>query len=146
MKAKLNNRGFSLIELAIGIAIVAVLIFAVSAGSGIRGNASIQSAAKSVNTLRIAAENYIAAGNLTYAGIDIAALQASDFLPAGFRATGSNSFGGDYAVAANTTPTLVDVSLTSVDATSAGRLDALFANSANSISYDGGTETWTVTF
>ena len=71
MKKLTQKEGFTLIELAIGIAIVAVLILAVGTGSGIRGNASVQSATKSVNTLRVAAENYIAAGNLSHRHIPL---------------------------------------------------------------------------
>ena len=144
MKMMSNKKGFTLIELAIGIAIIAVLILAISAGAGMRENANVQSAAQSVNTLRTAAENYIASGNLTYTGVDVATLKTMSLLPSNFSGTASNPWGGDYTVGANTNPSKIDVSLTSVNAPASTRLNALFANSASSTNYSG--TTWTVTF
>ena len=140
-----SKNGFTLIELVLVISIIAILIMAVGLTSGITGNAKVNSAAQSVRTLRSAAENYIAAGNMTYTGISITGLQTSGYLPTGFSATGSNPWGGNYTVAANASDSSkVDVSLTSVGSAQATRLSALFANSATGTSYS--TTTWTVTF
>lgn len=140
-----SRNGFTLIELVLVISIIAILIMAVGLTSGIRDNAKVNSAAQSVRTLRTAAENYIAAGNMTYTGISISGLQTSGFLPAGFSATGSNPWGGNYAVAANASDSSkVDISLTGVGSTQATRLSALFANSSSSTAYS--STTWTVTF
>ncbi len=137
-------KGFTLIELVLVISIAAILIMAVGLTSGVRENAKVHSAAQSVKTLRAAAESYIAAGNMTYAGIGIDGLKTAGFLPGSFTATGSNPWGGNYAVAANADTSKGDISLTSVPNASSLRLSALFANSATAISYGSGI--WTVTF
>jgi len=139
-----EKSGFTLIELVLVISIVAILIMAVGLTSGVRDTAKVHSAAESVKALRTAAESYIAAGNMTYTGISVSGLQTLGFLPASLSAVGSNPWGGNYAVAANTDTGKVDISLTSVTAASATRLSTLFANSAAATSYSGGT--WTVTF
>ena len=140
-----EKSGFTLIELVLVISIVAILIMAVGLTSGVRENAKVHSAAESVKALRAAAESYIAAGNMTYAGISVSGLQTLGFLPASFSATGSNPWGGNYAVAANSADTgKVDITLTSVTDASATRLSTLFANSAAATNYSSGT--WIVTF
>ena len=139
-----EKKGFTLIELVLVISIVALLIMAVGLTGGVRENAKVHSAAESVRSVRTAAESYIAAGNMTYTGISIDGLKTSGYLPAGFSATGSNPWGGNYAVVANSDTGKVDISLTSVTSASATRLSTLFANSAAATSY--ASETWTATF
>ena len=139
-----GKKGFTLIELVLVISIVALLIMAVGLTGGVRENAKVHSAAESVKALRVAAESYIAAGNMTYTGISIDGLKTSGYLPGTFSAAGSNPWGGNYAVAANSDTGKVDISLTSVTSTSATRLSTLFANSAAATSY--ASETWTATF
>lgn len=142
---KKGKGGFTLIEIVITIAIIAVLISAVSVGTGIMGAAKMNTAAQSVKQLRVAAQSYIAAGNLTFTGISIAGLITSKFLPDGFVAAASNPWAGDYTVAVNSgDSSKVDITLTSVPADSATRLSALFKNSASTTSYTG--TTWIVTF
>lgn len=140
----MKKSGFTLIELVLVISIVALLLMAVGVTSGVRENARVHAAAESVKTLRTAAESYIAAGSMTYTGITIAGLQTAGYLPANFSATGSNPWGGNYAIAANTDPSRVDISLTGVSATSSTKLSALFANSAQATNY--ASNTWTATF
>ena len=135
---------FTLIELVLVISIVAILIMAVGLTSGVRETAKVHSAAESVKALRTAAESYIAAGNMTYTGISVSGLQTLGFLPASFSATGSNPWGGNYAVAVNSDTGKVDISITSVTAASATRLSTLFANSAAATNYS--STTWTITF
>jgi prepilin-type N-terminal cleavage/methylation domain-containing protein len=139
-----KGRGFTLIELVLVISIVALLIMAVGLTSGIRENAKVHSACESVKALRTAAESYIAAGSMTYTGITVDGLKTSGFLPGSFTATGTNPWGGDYAIAANSDVNKVDISLSSVSASAAARLSALFANSAAATSYS--SDTWTATF
>jgi len=139
-----NRGGFTLIELVLVISIVALLIMAVGLTSGVRENAKVHSAAESVKALRTAAESYIAAGSMTYTGITVDGLKTSGYLPGSFTATGSNPWGGNYAIAANSNPNKVDISLTAVSASASTRLSALFANSAAATSYS--SETWIVTF
>ena len=139
-----SNGGFTLIELVLVISIVALLVMAVGLTGGIRENAKVHSAAESVKALRTAAESYIAAGSMTYTGITVDGLKTSGFLPGSFTATGTNPWGGNYAIAANSDPNKVDISLTAVGSSAATRLSALFANSAASTSY--ASEIWTATF
>jgi len=144
MRLRSKKSGFTLIELVLVISIIALLIMAVGLTSGIRENAKVHSASESVKALRTAAESYIAGGSMTYTGISVAGLQTSGYLPAAFSATGSNPWGGNYAIDPNTDANKVDISLTGVSASAAARLSALFANSAAATSY--ASETWTITF
>lgn len=139
-----NENGFTLIELVLVISIVALLLMAIGLTSGVKENARVHAAAESVKTLRTAAESYIAAGNMTYAGISITGLQTAGYLPANFNATGSNPWGGNYSIAVDSDPNKVDISLTGVSTTAGARLSALFANSASATSYS--SNTWIVTF
>ncbi|HAH20144.1 MAG TPA: hypothetical protein DCL49_04475 [Candidatus Omnitrophica bacterium] len=137
--------GFTLIEIVITIAIIAILLSAIGVGSGVMGNAKVNSAAQSVKQLHTAAQSYIAAGNMTFTGISAAGLVTSKFLPDGFSATASNPWGGDYTVAVNASDSSkVDIALTSVPADAGTRLSALFKNSASATTYVG--TTWTATF
>jgi prepilin-type N-terminal cleavage/methylation domain-containing protein len=139
-----NKNGFTLIELVLVISIVALLLMAIGLTSGVKENARVHAAAESVKTLRTAAESYIAAGKMTYSGISMTGLQTAGYLPAGFSATGSNPWGGDYSIMANSDPNKVDISLTGVNATASARLSALFVNSASATNY--ASDTWTATF
>jgi type II secretory pathway pseudopilin PulG len=138
------KNSFTLVELVLVISIVALLIMAIGLTSGIRENAKVHSAAESVKTLRAAAESYIASGSMTYTGITIDGLKTSGFLPNRFTAVGSNPWGGDYAIAANSDANKVDISLSATSASAASRLSALFANSAAATAY--ASDTWTATF
>jgi prepilin-type N-terminal cleavage/methylation domain-containing protein len=139
-----KKSGFTLIELVLVISIVALLTMAVGLTSGIRENAKVHSAAESVKALRTAAESYIAAGSMTYTGITVDGLKTSGFLPGSFTATGTNPWGGNYAIAPNSDANKVDISLTGVSSAAAARLTALFANSATATNY--ASNTWTITF
>ncbi|MBI4310088.1 MAG: prepilin-type N-terminal cleavage/methylation domain-containing protein [Candidatus Omnitrophica bacterium] len=141
-----SNQGFSLVELAIGLAVVTILILAISTSSGIRDNARVQSAAGSVQTLRCAAENYLAAGKLNYAGLTIDALKTAELLPANFTGSSANPWGGDFIIAANANNTRFDISLGGLPKTDADKLTAYFTNSANAAAYDESQNAWTVTF
>ena len=147
MVHRLSNRGFTLIELAIGLAVLTVLILAISMSSGIRDNARAQSAAQSVQALRSAAESYLATGRLNYTGMDIAALKASNMLPANFNGSGTNPWGGDYVIAADASdPTRFNIALSSLSTNDASKLTSYFNNAANTSVYDTSSKTWTVTF
>ena len=142
-----SNKGFTLIELAIGLAVITVLILAISASSGIRDNARVQSAAQSVQSLRSAAESYLAGGKLNYSGMDIATLKTNNLLPAGFSGSGTNPWGGNYSIAVNgSDATRFDIALGSLAQTDAAKLTSYFNNTANNSNYDSSSKTWTVTF
>lgn len=140
-----NKKGFSLVELAIGIAVVAILILAVVASAGMRETARIHSAANTVETLRSAAENFLASGHLDYTGISISALQSANLLPTSL---GNNPFGGVYNVnPVSSDPTHFQIDLTALNQVQANKLIAIFQNNASSTpTYDTSSSTWTAIF
>lgn len=142
-----RNSGFSLVELAIGLAVITVLILAVSMSSGIRDTARVQSAANSVQALRAAAENYLAGGKTSYTGISVDVLKTAKLLPTNFTNAKANPWGGDFTLAANSSSaTRLDISLSALAQEDADKLTAYFNNSANSATYDTSNSTWVVTF
>lgn len=142
-----SNRGFSLVELAIGLAVITILILAVTVSAGVRDNARIQSTANSIQTLRSAAENYLVTGKLNYSGMTIDVLKEDKLLPGNFSGTAANAWGGDFTLAANGSDnTRFDVAVSSVAKTYADKLTAYFNNSASAIAYDESKKTWTGTF
>ncbi len=143
----MNKKGFSLVELAIGLAVITILILTISMSSGIRDNARVQSAANSVQTLRSAAENYVAAGKLNYAGLSVEALKTAQLLPSNFSSNKTNPWGGDFAVAANASNvTRFDISLSGMAKTEGDKLTAYFNNSSTAAAFDDSKSSWTVTF
>jgi prepilin-type N-terminal cleavage/methylation domain-containing protein len=142
-----NKAGFSLVELAIGLAVVTVLILAISMSSGMRDNARVQSAAHSVNALRSAAENYLATGKTNYTGVTIDVLKTAKLLPDNFVAAKTNPWGGDFTVLPNpANATRFDIALTGLPKTEGDKLTSYFANSANAAVYDQTKTSWTATF
>ncbi len=141
-----NKKGFTLVELAIGLAVITILILAISVSAGIRDNARLQSAANSVRSIRSAAENYLSNGNLNYANLTFTALQTANLLPASFVAAKSNPWGGDFALEPNAADnTRFDVGLTGINAAQAAKLTSYFNNSGSS-AYDSTKNIWTATF
>ena len=141
-----NKGGFSLVELAIGLAVVTILILGISVSAGIRDNARLQSAANSIYSIRSAAENYLSNGNLSYANLTFAALKTANLLPSSFSATSSNPWGGNFTLGPNGSDNShFDIALTSINASQATKLTSYFNNNANS-SYDSANNTWTATF
>jgi prepilin-type N-terminal cleavage/methylation domain-containing protein len=144
---KKNKRGFSLIELAIAVGLITVLIGVVAAGGGMMNKCRLQRETEAVNNLRLASQNYIAAPSLTYAGISITALKAAGLLPNSFDPLKANSFGGDYAVVANSADnTKVDIALANIPSGVSAELTAMFAAKAEAITYDAGSRSWKATF
>ncbi len=141
-----NQRGFSLVELAIGLAIITVLILAISLSAGLRDNARVQSAAQSIQTLRLAAESYLSAGRLNYGGLSIASLKSGSLLPTAFDASASNPWGGSYDIAPTGDKTKFDITLNSVPKTDSSKLLSYFQNSASGAVYDEGKGSLIVSF
>lgn len=136
MKKLTNTKGFSLVELAIGLAVITVLILAVSLSSGLRNNARIQSAAQSVHTLRSAADGYLSTGKLNYSGLSMATLKSQNLLPSNFNPKGANPWGGDYVIAANSNNSQFDITLTAVPKDESGRIISYFQSNAANTTYD----------
>ncbi len=142
-----SNKGFSLIELSIAIVILGILVGAVVVGSGLSTKAKIQHETDTMNTLVVAARNYLNASQTTYTGVGIAGLQTSNYLPSTFNATTGNSWGGAYTVAVNgTDATKVDISVVGIpDAATATLLSNNFASMAT-CAYTVASKTNTCTF
>lgn len=142
-----NNKGFSLVELAIGLAVITVLVLAISMSSGLRNNARIQSATQSIQTLRSAAESYLTIGHLNYAGLSIDNLKKGNLLPSNFDATKANPWGGSYTVGANgSNNTQFNIVLSTVNKDDSAKLLAYFSNSATNASYEEEKGSFVVTF
>ncbi len=147
MKKFQSINGFSLVEMAIGLAVMTILILAITMSSGIRDNARSQSAANSIQTLRSAAENYLASGKVNFAGMTVDRLKAVNLLPGNFNAGNSNPWGGDYILQANAgNNTQFDVGVTGLTKIDADKLSSYFNNTASAVVFDEGKNTWTATF
>ena len=146
-----NNKGFSLIELAIAVTLLSILVGAVVVGGGMTTKMKISHESDTVNTLLTAAKNYLNASQTTYTGVSVAVLQGTGgttpvYLPTTFNAATGNSWGGAYTVAADATPTNVDISVVGVpDAQTAALLTANFSSQAT-CSYTAASKTWTAIF
>ncbi len=141
-----SNKGFSLVELAIGLAVVTVLVLAVSMSSGLRDNARLQSAVNSVQTLRSAAENYLVSGKINYSGLSVDSLKTAKILPGAFSGAGVNPWGGNFTVAPSADPTRFNIALTNVGADDSKKLSDYFKNNASATDFDAEKKTWSVTF
>ena len=142
-----KNKGFSFMELAISVGLIAVLVSVVAAGGGMMNKCRLQREAQAVESLRLASQNYLSGKNLTYAGVSVAALKNAGLLPNNFDPAQANSFGGDYTVAANEQDnTKVDITLASVPASAGTELNDVFKSRADAISYDQTGRVWKATF
>ncbi len=140
---KRNNKGFSLVELAVTFAVISIIILAIVASAGMRETARIHSAAATIDTLRSAAENYVASGNLDYSLVSVTALKNAKLLPDPLP---GNPFGGTYSVdpASDTDSTHFKISLSSISDVQGGKLSAIFANNSQSAGVDAGV--WSAIF
>ncbi len=142
-----SNKGFSLMELAISIGLIAVLLGVVAAGGGMMNKCRIQREVQAVDNLRLAAQNYISGQNLTYAGVTVASLKTGGYLPANFDPLKSNSFGGDYTVTPNGSDnTKIDIVLANVPALAATALSDTLSAKAEATAYDNTSKVWKATF
>ena len=144
---KMNNKGFSLVELAIALGLVAVLVSVVTAGGGMMTKSRTHREMVAVDSLRIAAQNYLSSKKLTYSGISVAELKTSGLLPSSFDPSGSNAYGGDYMVSVNANDnTRVDIVLANVPEVSGEELSKVFNSKAEMTAYDKTSKKWTATF
>jgi len=142
-----NRRGFSLVELAIALGLVAVLVSVVTAGGGMMAKSRVHREMVAVDAIHIAAQNYLSSQNLTYTGISVAALKTAGLLPANFNPVKSNAYGGDYDVSVNAGDnTRVDISLANVPEAAGEDLSATFKNKTESSTYDKSGKVWKATF
>jgi len=144
---KMKNKGFSLMELAIAVGLIAILVGVVGTGGGMINKCRIQREAQAVDNLRVASQNFLSGPNLTYTGISVDALMTAGLLPNNFDAAKSNSFGGDYTVGANTADnTKVDIALANVPAAAGADLLTVFKAKSDGATYDATSKLWKATF
>jgi prepilin-type N-terminal cleavage/methylation domain-containing protein len=142
-----NNKGFSLVELAMAMGLMGVLLGVVAAGGGMMTKSRVQREAGSIDNLRLAAQNYLTSSNLTYTGISITELKNKGFVPATFDPVKANSFGGDYTVSVNGVDnTRVDIALASVPEDVGTLLSGTFKGRAETTVYDKTSKVWKATF
>ncbi|MFH0753241.1 MAG: prepilin-type N-terminal cleavage/methylation domain-containing protein [Candidatus Omnitrophota bacterium] len=142
-----NNKGFSLMELAISIGLIAVLLGVVAAGGGMMNKCRVQREVQAVENLRLAAQNFLSGKNLTYAGVTVASLKTGGYLPLNFDPAGSNSFGGDYTVGPNGSDnTKIDIVLANIPASAATALSETLQAKADATAYDNTSKIWKATF
>lgn len=107
----------------------------------------VQREAEAVDNLRLASQNFLSSSNLTYTGISVTALKAGGYLPGNFDPAGSNSFGGDYTVSANSQDNAkVNIALANVPQHAGLELTGIFNARADGTNYDAASKTWTATF
>lgn len=142
-----RNKGFSLMELAIAVGLIAILVGVVSAGGGMMGRCRVQRETEAVDNLRLASQNYLTPPNLTYTGISIPVLKTSGLLPGSFDPAGTNGFGGDYSIMVNAADnTKVDIALANVPSHAALDLTNAFKGKADTATYDAASKLWKATF
>ncbi len=142
-----RSKGFSLMELAIAVGLIAMLMGVVAAGGGMMSKCRIQREAQAVDSLRVASQNFITGANLTYTGISVSVLKTGGFLPGSFDATKSNSFGGDYTVSVNKLDNAkVDIALANVPQNAGLELSGIFNAKADGTNYDAASKIWLATF
>ena len=144
MKRLMNRNAFTLIEIAIVMVIIGILVAVLIPALGMRDKANIAKAKGEIRSLHAGALGYVSAGRTTFTGVDVATLVTDGHMPANFSGTGSNPWGGDYTVTANTDATKVDIALTLVPTKAGEDLVRTF----NTISEGAAcaTTTFTVTF
>lgn len=136
-----------MVELSIALGLMAVLIGVVSAGSGMMTKTRLNREVRTVDSLRLAAQNYLSGKNLTYTGISVEVLKAAGLLPATFDPVKSNAFGGDYAVTVNEDDsTKVDIALANIPENVGEDMSDVFKGKAESTSYDRAGKSWKATF
>ncbi len=144
-KRSRTRPGLALTDVAIAIGVLAVLLAAVTASLGAIENGRVNSAERSVETLKGAAINWLSNGRYSYSGISFTALRTENLLPPNFTETGANPWGGDYTITSTGSGNnQVTITLTNLPDSGGGALARKFGPRARSASYASGV--FTVTF
>jgi hypothetical protein len=144
MRSRTGRAGFALTDIAIAIGVMAVLLAAITAATGVIENGRVSTAERSIETLRSASINWLSNGRSNYNGITFDALRTEALLPTGFTETGSNPWGGDYTLTPATDR--ITISLTNVPQSAGDALGRKFASRAVSVNYDAAGKTFSATF
>ena len=143
-----RKEGFTLLEIMLVLAVVAVLLGILLPAMGARNTAKISACAQSINNLQQAANGWLSQGNVNYSTLTspgITTLKTAGLLPAGF--SGTDPWGGTFTVSANATDNnKLDIVASSVPSAAGTALGNLLGSNADSYSYDSDTSTFTVTY
>ena len=140
-----SRRGFALTDVAIAIGVLAVLLAAVTSALGAIENGRVNSAERSVETLKGSAINWLSNGRYSYAGISFDGLRTDNLLPPSFVEAGSNPWGGNFTIqASGSGNNQFTITLTNIPDGGGNALARKFSPRARSASYSNGT--FSVTF
>ena len=112
---RLNNKGFSMVELAVGILVLTILTGIVLGGMGLIAKGQVQRETSNIENLLIAAKAGRSATTFDYTGMTITTLITGGQLPSAFNPISTNSWGGNYTLAVNGSDAgKIDIGLTAV--------------------------------
>lgn len=131
--------GFTLVELLLVVAALAILLAALAPGAGVLDTARAGRTRQELDTLRTAAERWLERGHTDYASVSLAALKSEGLLPAGW--TGETAWGGTYTIGPDTDVTKLAVTATGLPDAVATRLAAQLAAAGWTTAVNGGTLT-----
>lgn len=141
-----DQRGFTLTELVISLAVIGVLASAFIATRAIILSSQISNAVAVVGTLRDAANQYLMTQvNRRYSGISMTVLDSQRLVPSTMINTDANPWGGSYAISEINGGNDFRVVLTSVPDAAGPRINSSLTNHAPG-SYDAGTKVLTLDF
>lgn len=132
--------GFTLLELMLALAVLTVLLAVLLPGRGLLDTARAAQVRQELETLRQAADSWLARGRLDYTGVSVSALQSEGLLPPG--RPGTTPWGGSYTVGPNgSDPTQLTVTATGLPAALAVRLRDQLLQAGHPATAVGGTLT-----
>lgn len=145
---KMDSKGFTLLELIVVMIIITIIASQIIASfKGASDNGRIAAALNSIKAIQTASMSYFNANGGSCNGISVASLVSGNYLPGTFTGNNANPWGGNYSVAVDpNNATQFDLSMTNVSQNDANILNNDLANSAEAVSYDSGSLTWTGTF
>lgn len=143
-----DKKGFTLLELIVVMVIITIIASGVIASfKGASDNGRVATALNSIKAIQTAAMGYFNGNGGSCTGISIANLVSGNYLPAAFSGTNTNPWSGNYAVNVNANdPTKFDLSMTNVSANDNLALNNAIQKTAEGVSYDSSSSTWTGTF
>lgn len=134
------SAGFTLLELLLVVAAVAVLLAALLPGRGVLDTARAAQVRQELETLRAAADGWLERGRLDYTGLTLSALRTEGLLPLGW--AGTTPWGGSYTVGPDAgDSTRLSVTATGLPAAMAGRLREQLLQAGHTATAVGGTLT-----
>ncbi|NIQ38454.1 MAG: prepilin-type N-terminal cleavage/methylation domain-containing protein [Proteobacteria bacterium] len=141
-----NQRGFSLTELVISLAVIGVMAAAFTATRSMISSAKVANALQGIETVANGANQYLmTSATNNYSGIGMSVLGTQRLVPTGMTASSANPWGGGYSVSAINSNEDFQVMLTNVPSTISTRLINALSNVAT-VTYDSASSTVTVRY